>query len=177
MKNDSILPVEKEKRVEYTTKLTLIGIFWALFVAFTSRRPFYRKHQKELQLGPYDLALLGVSTFRLGRLTAFDKVAEPLRRPFTETVLDNTGAGDTVEPRGSGAQRAIGELLSCPICAGTWIAAGLVYGLHIIPGPTRIFMTIMGSIGFAEVLNAFTEALSWTGQAARGLSGNHKTGG
>jgi hypothetical protein len=35
-------------------------------------------------------------------------------------------------------------------------------------------MTIMGSIGFAEVLNAFTEALSWTGQAARNLSGNNK---
>ena len=85
-----------------------------------------------MHLGPYDLVLLGVAAFRLGRLTSFDKVAEPLRRPFTETVLDDTGAGETVEPRGSGVQRAIGE-----------------------------------------VLNAFTEALSWTGQAARNLSGNN----
>jgi hypothetical protein len=174
MKQNSILPAEQEKRKEYTTKLTLIGVFWALFVAFASRRPFYRKYQKELHLGPYDLALLGVATYRLGRLTAFDKVAEPLRRPFTETVPDESGAGETVQPRGSGFQRSIGELISCPICSGTWIAAGLVYALHLIPGPTRIFMTIMGSIGFAEVLNALTEALSWTGQAARNLSGNNQ---
>jgi hypothetical protein len=174
MKTAGLLPADKLKRQEYTAKLTLIGIFWSVFVAFVSRRPFSRKQQKELDLGPYELALLGVATYRLGRLAAFDKVAEPLRQPFTETVPDETGAGETVEPRGGGIQRALGELISCPICAGTWIAAALVYSLHLIPDPTRIFLTIMGSIGLAELLNALTEALSWTGQAARRLAGNHQ---
>jgi hypothetical protein len=173
MNKSDLIPSDEQERKEYAAKMSLIGIFLAIFVAFASRRPFTRKYQSELKLGPFDIALLGVSTFRLGRLAAFDTVAEPIRRPFTRTVRDESGAGETVEPRGTGIQRAIGELISCPICAGTWIAAALVYGLHLLPGPTRVFMTIMGSIGFAEMLNALTEALSWISQAARRLAGNH----
>jgi hypothetical protein len=169
---DGWLPADRHKRQEYKTKLTLIGLFWGIFVAFTSQRPFARLHEKKLKLRPLDLALLGITTYRLGRLTAYDKVTEPLRWPFVRTVEDETGAGETVEPRGKGTQKALGELLSCPICSGTWIASGLVYGLHLIPGPTRIFMTIIGSVGFAELLNALTEALSWTGQAARKIAGS-----
>lgn len=163
----------KEETEEYATKMTLIGIFLAVFVAFASRRPILRRNRKALNFKPLDLVLLAVSTFRLGRLAAYDQVAEPIRKPFTQTVPDETGAGETVEPRGSGVRRALGQLISCPICAGTWIAAGLVYALNLIPAPTRVFMTIMGSIGFAEILNALTEALSWTGEAARASAGDH----
>jgi hypothetical protein len=157
---------EAERRAAY---IALTGLFGAIFVAFTSR--LGRKHRTRLDLRPMDLALLGVSTYRLGRLAAYDKVLEPYRQPFAKTVPDETGAGDTVEPRGQGARRALGELISCPICAGTWIAAGLVYALHLAPGATRVFMTIMGSIGIGELLNALTEALSWSGQAARSEAG------
>lgn len=158
---------QAERRAAY---LALSGLFGAIFVAFTSR--LGRRRRERLELRPIDLALLGVSTYRLGRLAAYDKVLEPYRQPFTKTVPDETGAGDTVEPRGRGARQALGELISCPICAGTWIAAGLVYGLHLAPGATRVFMTIMGSIGIGELLNALTEALSWSGQAARTEAGS-----
>jgi hypothetical protein len=103
----------------------------------------------------------------MGRLIAFDTIAEPLRAPFTKTVPDDSGAGDTVVAAGTGAREKIGELLSCPICAGTWIAAGLVYGLQFFPTPTRLLITIMSAIGFAELLNAATEAMTWAGQAQR----------
>jgi hypothetical protein len=65
----------------------------------------------------------------------------------------------------------LGELLSCPICAGTWIAAGLVYGLQSIPNPTRVFLAIIGTTGVVEVLNSLTEWLSWSSQLARTLTG------
>jgi len=60
----------------------------------------------------------------------------------------------------------IGELIACPICSGTWIAAALVYGLHLLPGPTRILMTIMSTTGAAELMNAASAALSWSAQRA-----------
>ena len=156
---------------EYATKLTLIGIFLTMFATFVSRLSFWRRERGEFILKPFDLALLGLATMRLGRLVAYDRVAEPLRQPFAQTVPDRTGAGETVEPRGSGVQQSLGQLISCPICSGTWIAAGLVYGLHTIPSPTRVFLAIMGTTGVAEILNALTEALSWIGQLARKLSG------
>jgi hypothetical protein len=166
--------LSKPKNQEHVTKLTLMGIFIAIFTAFTSRKPKKGREKSALELKPMDLALLGIATFRLGRLVAFDRISEPLRKPFTETVPDPTGAGETVEPRGEGVRQALGQLLSCPICSGTWIAAALVYGLHSLPNPTRIFLAIMSSTGIAELLNALTEALSWTGQAARKKAGKPK---
>ena len=154
-----------ERRATY---LTLTGLFLALFAAFAMRE---RGGRKVFDLGPLDLLMLGLATFRLGRLAAYDKVTETLRLPFTRTTRDSSGAGDTVVPKGRGVRRAIGELISCPICAGTWIGAALVYGLDIVPRPTRAFMAIMSAIGLAELLNAATEALSWSGQAAREEAG------
>ncbi len=156
---------------EYATKLTLIGIFLSLFTVFASRLGFWRSKNPVVELRPFDLALLGLSTLRLGRMVSYDLVTEPLRRPFTRTVPDESGAGKTVAPRETtGIHRSIGQLLSCPICAGTWIAAGLVYGLHALPRATRLFLAIMGTTGLAEVLNALTEALEWSGQLARNQS-------
>lgn len=157
-------PERQEKQEAYATKLSIIGMFLAVFVAFISQ--FWEK-EKERQIDLWDWTLLGISTFRMGRLISYDEVIEPLRQPVARNVPHESGPGETVRPRGSGAQRVFGELVSCPICAGTWIAAGLTYALHLIPGPTRVFMTMMSATGVAEVLNSITEALSWTGKAAR----------
>lgn len=152
-----------EQRLTY---VALAGLFWALLGAVSR----LTRH-KPAPLKPLDHLLLGLSTYRLGRLIAFDHVTEPYRRPFTQTVPDPTGAGDTVEPVGTGWRRAIGELVSCPICAGTWAAAFQVYALHLAPGPARLLISIMSAIGLAELLNALTEMLSWTGQVGREQSG------
>ncbi len=165
-------PVEQE----YITKLTLIGTFLAIFTAFTSLVPIFKKVNKKTQtdfvLKPFDLLLLGLATYRLGRMVAYDKVADPIQQPFAKTVPDETGAGETTRPKGSGVKQAIGELVTCPICSGTWIAAGLVYGLSLLPNPTRVFVAIMSTTGLVEILNALTEALSWLGQAERKASGD-----
>ncbi len=157
---------ETERRATYAV---LSSLFLSIFTAFTLR---LQRKQAKFELQPFDLALLGLATFRLGRLAAFDKVTDWLREPFTETKLDESGAGKTVVPEGQGARRAIGELISCPICAGTWIASALVYGLEIAPRPTRVFLAIMGATGLGEILNSAAEALQWTGEAARKQSGS-----
>jgi hypothetical protein len=161
---------KKKALEERATYLTLMGLFLSFFTGFLLHK---RRSHEDLNLRPFDFTLLGFATYRLGRLAAYDKVSEPLRRPFTKTEPDPSGAGETVVPKGVGARRALGELLSCPICSGTWIAAALVYGLGIAPGPTRVFVAIMSAIGVAELLNAATEALQWTGEAGRKQAGSN----
>lgn len=157
----------KERRATYTA---LSGIFLSIFAAVAAR------HSDELKVRPFDLVMLGFSTYRLGRLVAYDKVFETFRSPVTRTVDDPSGAGQTVVPKGRGIQRALGELMACPICAGTWISAALTYALTLAPRPTRVFLTMMSAIGISEFLNAATEALKWAGQVERMEVGEYQRG-
>jgi len=167
-KND---PQPQDLNREYLTKILLMTIFilgFGLFILWRSGRV---PGLEDFRLSWLDFTMLALATYRLGRLVAYDVVMEPFRRPFARTVPDGTGAGDTVEAHGTGARRAIGQLISCPICAGTWIAAFLVYGLYAFPGPARVFLAIMAAIGAAELFNSLTEILCWSGQYARELTG------
>jgi hypothetical protein len=156
---------------EYTAKVVLIVIFLSGFALFTGWMFIFGNGADVFKLSAMDLALLGLSTYRLGRLVAYERVMEPFRKFFTETIPDSTGAGESVEPKGEGFQQALGQLICCPICAGTWIAALLTYMFLLFPGPTRVFLVMTAAIAIAELLGAVTEALSWSGQYARTMSG------
>lgn len=92
-----------------------------------------------------DFALLALASFRLGRLIARDKIALPLRAPFVDTYVDLDG--ENVVPKNE-----IGELLTCPICAGTWAALGLVAGLSIYPEFTYSLILVMAAAGVVDIL-------------------------
>ena len=63
-----------------------------------------------------DLLVLSLATFKTARTIARDDVASFIREPFVE--------GD--EPIETGDLRqAIGELVTCSRCVGTWVAGGL----------------------------------------------------
>ncbi|MFM8321862.1 MAG: DUF1360 domain-containing protein, partial [Chloroflexota bacterium] len=149
----------------------LMTIFLFTFAGFIALLWRHTAGFTTFQLNWLDLVLLAFSTLRLGHLVAYDRVTEPLRRPFARTVADGTGAGESVEPIGLGVRNALGQAISCPICAGTWIAAGLTYALVAFPGPARVFLTMTAAIGAASLLNAACEALSWNGQLARTRTG------
>jgi hypothetical protein len=169
-KVSSVKPRDRAlKQQEYLTKLALIVIFLGGFGAVVWMGQ--KVVAGEFQPNALDLLLLGLAAFRLGRLVAYDLIMEPLRSPVAHTVPDESGAGDNVEARGAGAQRALGQLISCPICAGTWIAALLAYGLYLLPGPTRLFLMIAAAIGLAELINSLVEALCWSSQLARAQTG------
>jgi hypothetical protein len=148
------LKAKTEQRLTYPV---LTSLFLVIFLAIRPR----------LSLTWLDFSLLSLATLRMGRLIAFDKAFSTYRQPFTKTVKHESGEGLTVEPKGTGAQRVIGELISCPICAGTWVSGAFIYGLYLLPNVTRGFMVIMAGIGLAEILNALIEALQWTGEAQR----------
>jgi hypothetical protein len=161
----------KSVRREYIAKIVLTFIFLGGFALFTGWMLTAGPGLDIFELSTVDLVLLSLATYRLGRLIAYDRVMDPFRRFFTDTVPDPTGSGDTVEAKGEGFQQAIGQLICCPICAGTWVAALLTYLLYLFPGPTHLFLVMTAAIGAAELLGAATEALSWTGQHARTMSG------
>ncbi len=162
-------PEERESLERQATKLTLASVFLGVLMTFSAR---LARRGEEVTIRPFDLLLLGLSTYRTGRLVAYERVAEPIRQPFTDVISDESGAGDTVVASGRGARWVIGELLSCPICIGTWVSAGLVCGLHVAPIPTRLYLAVMGTTGVAQLFHESTEALSWSARAARHQAGN-----
>ena len=157
-------PSEAQRRQERAAYVTLVGLFLGLFGAFASRT---RGKDRPLDLRPLDVGLLGLATYRAGRLAAYDRVTEPLRDPFTATTPDEYGTGENVVAEGEGVRKALGELVSCSTCVGTWAAAGMVYGLQTVPGPTRVLMTILGGTGLAALIDGASEALTWSAKAAR----------
>lgn len=149
---------------EQASKLALASTFLGGMTAFSM---LLRRRDEQVEVRPLDLAMLGLATYRTGRLLAFERVAAPLREPLTETVPDGSGAGEAVVATGEGWRWTLGELMSCPTCIGTWVAAGLIYGMRLAPRPTRVFVAIMSSTGIAQLLGEATEALTWSSRAAR----------
>ena len=149
---------------ERTTKLVLGSAFLGGLGAFSLLQS---RREQQVALTGLDLVMLGLATYRSGRLVAYERVAAPLREPVTETVQDASGSGETVVATGKGWRWTFGELVSCPVCVGTWVAAGLVYGVHLAPRPTRAYIAVMSVTGVAQILSETTEALTWSSRAAR----------
>lgn len=143
----------------------LSGVFNLVLALFCWRK-------RPEPIAPKDWGMLVLATFRMSRLLAYDNVMQAYRSPVAEVVPHDSGAGDTTQARpGAGLKRAIGELITCPVCNGTWIAAGLVYGLRLAPRYTRTLMAIMSAAGATEMLQGVFEALQWNGELARHRAG------
>jgi hypothetical protein len=100
-----------------------------------------------------DLLLLGAATAKLSRIIAKDRVLAYVRAPFTE-FQDDTQRGEVEESaRGTGLQRAIGELVICEYCLGQWVAAGFVLGSALAPRPTRAVAAMFTVYAISDALN------------------------
>jgi len=69
-----------------------------------------------------ELVALSAATFKASRTVSREKVASFLRQPFVE---GDAARGEDERPAGDGLRRAVGELVLCPRCVGTWTAAAL----------------------------------------------------
>jgi len=86
-------------RNEYIAKIVLIAIFLGGFALFTGWMLMNGSGFDLFQLSAMELTLLAFSTYRMGRLIAYDRVMEPFRQFFTETAPDTTSAGESVNPK------------------------------------------------------------------------------
>ena len=100
------------------------------------------------QVDLFSLTLLALATFRLGRMVSNDKIFW-YRYSFTQEFIDNSGS--YTMPSGVGVRGAIGELILCPICTGTWVALGLIYGLVYLPAFANALIVVMAVAGVVEI--------------------------
>jgi hypothetical protein len=84
-------------------------------------------------------------------------VTSPLRAPFVEGEAHEGGE----EPiREGGMPQAIGELVTCTRCIGTWIAAGLATTQVVTPRFGRLLTLALGTAGVNDFLQTAFVALN-----------------
>ena len=98
-----------------------------------------------------DLVLLGLATFKASRTMSGDEVTSFLREPF---VAGHAQHGDEDPVETGGPRQAIGELVTCSRCIGTWIAGGLAGTQIIAPRFGRLLTWTLATAGANDVLQA-----------------------
>ncbi|MBK5223643.1 MAG: DUF1360 domain-containing protein [Acidimicrobiia bacterium] len=103
-------------------------------------------------VGPFDLAVHGLATFKLARVLTKDAVTSPLRAPFAHYEGRADTPAEVMEtPRARhGARRTIGELVTCPFCVAQWVGTGFAAGLVFAPRATRLAMTTLSAIAISD---------------------------
>lgn len=142
---------EREDELPMGDYAALVAIFNVVLASALLARKCARKALPE-RIEPQDIALFALSTQKLSRVITKDKVTAAFRAPFTQ-IEGKGGAGELEERgRGHGLRRAIGDLITCPFCLGTWIASGFIYGFIFTPRITRILASIFAVSGIADFL-------------------------
>jgi enoyl-CoA hydratase/carnithine racemase len=104
-----------------------------------------------------DLVVLSAASFKAARTLAHDEVTSFLRDPF---VKGDAHEGDE-DPLPTGDYRqAIGELVTCSRCGGTWAAAALASTQILAPRFGRLLTWSLAAAGINDWLQAGFAALS-----------------
>jgi Protein of unknown function (DUF1360) len=105
-----------------------------------------------------DLVVLSAASFKAARTLARDEVTSFLRTPFVE---GDAHSGEDEQPvQTGGVEQAIGELVTCSRCVGTWAAAGLAATQVIAPRFGRLLTWSLASAGINDFLQAGFAALT-----------------
>ena len=139
----------------YGSYAAIMGAFvGGLGVAGLLARLLDRDPQEHTAL---DLVALGAATFKASRTISHDEVTSFLRDPFVEGPAHEGGE----EPVSSGGmQQAIGELVTCSRCVGTWVAAGLATTQILSPRFGRLLTWSLAAAGVNDWLQAGFAALT-----------------
>lgn len=143
-----------ESRPPYGSYAAITGTFLGgLFVAGLLARATRRDPQCQT---PLDLVVLSAATFKAARTLAHDEVTSFIRQPF---VRGEAHEGEE-EPVAGGMEQALGELVTCTRCAGTWAAGGLVATQILAPRFGRLLTWSLAAAGFNDAAQAAFAALT-----------------
>lgn len=144
----------------------LIALYNAAFGGFLY---IYRRWSHPLErLMPMDFALLGLATLRMSKLLSEDEITSVIRRPVIAVE------GGERHPKGQGLRWAVGKLVLCPTCTGTWVAALLTYALHLWPRYTRPFLAILAASGMEQFSDALLSLVYTDRDVLRDQENNHR---
>jgi hypothetical protein len=104
-----------------------------------------------------DLVVLSAATFKAARTLSDDEVTSFLRDPF---VKGEAHEGDEDPLETGDVRQAIGELVTCTRCIGTWVAAGLATTQILMPRMGRILTWTLAAAGANDFLQASFAALT-----------------
>jgi hypothetical protein len=140
-----------EERPPLRSYAVAMGVFNSLFAGGLL---LAKRSGRELpeRIGAADLATIGVASHKVSRLIAKDKVTSPLRAPFAEYEGEGGPSEYEESARGSGARKAIGDLLLCPYCLGLWVVAAFSVGLLFAPRLTRFIAAIFSALTLSDFL-------------------------
>jgi Protein of unknown function (DUF1360) len=142
-------------RPPYEAYAVIVGVYiGGLGVAGIAARVFGRNPACQT---PLDFAVLSAASFKAARTLAHDEVTSFLREPFVEGEAHEGGE----EPIESGDFRqAIGELVTCSRCGGTWAAAALATTQILAPRFGRLLTWSLAAAGANDWLQAGFAALT-----------------
>jgi Protein of unknown function (DUF1360) len=133
------------ERPPYEAYATILGAFFAGLGAVSALA------RRSPPASALDLVALSAATFKASRALTRERIASFARAPFVE--------GEDEHPAGSGLQRAIGELVTCSRCVGTWTAAGLASVQMVTPRFGRALTWTLGASAANDFLQAAFGAL------------------
>jgi hypothetical protein len=143
------------ERPPYGAYAAIMGTFAAgLATAGAIARALDRDPQCHSAL---DFVVLGAASFKAARTLSHDEVTSFLREPF---VRGRAHSGESEEPVEGGLEQAIGELVTCSRCAGTWVAAALAVTQIAAPRFGRLLTWSFGAAAANDFLQAGFEALT-----------------
>lgn len=97
-----------------------------------------------------ELPLLALATFALADVLAKEKISTWIREPFVVEGADHKPVG----PEGHGMRAAIGELMTCTRCVGTWAALGLVALRTASPAAGRATVRVLALAGVNDLMQS-----------------------
>jgi hypothetical protein len=133
----------------YEAYATIMGVFvGGIAMAGVLERLLGRDPREHTFL---DLVALSAATFKTARTITRDEVTSFLRDPFVEGEAHE---GDEEPKRTGGMEQAIGELVTCSRCIGTWAAAGLACTQVLAPRFGRLITWSLAGAGINDFLQA-----------------------
>jgi hypothetical protein len=104
-------------------------------------------------LGPFDLAVMGLATFRLLHLLTFDKIFDMVRAAFMDRE------GKRLKTAERGWRRLVCEFMQCIWCTGMW--SGLIVATAYLLGTWGRFAAIVLAVaGLGSLLQVASKALA-----------------
>jgi hypothetical protein len=143
------------KTPPYEAYATILGIFaGGLGIAGVLSRRMGRDPACHTAL---DFGVLALASFKAARTIARDEVTSFLRDPFVE---GRAHEGDEEPVESGDFRQAIGELVTCSRCGGTWAAAGLATTTILAPRFGRLLTWSLAAAGANDWLQAAFGALT-----------------
>jgi Protein of unknown function (DUF1360) len=143
-----------EERPPYGSYVAIMGTFAGLLAAAGALgRVLDRDPQCQTAL---DFTILAAASFKAARTLSHDEVTSFIRQPFVRGHAHSGGE----EPVQGGMEQAIGELVTCTRCIGTWAAAGLASTQILAPRFGRVLTWSLGAAAVNDFLQAGFSALA-----------------